>query len=431
MRPEDDLDRYAAARGPVLHEVLLRLDCPPFLVSGVVQEALGRCRRGWARTVRDDDVDVVVLETLLMTWEDRRRATGWEDRAGAVLAEVTGLDEWQVAEVLDGLVRRRRRRPAAKVLAGLLVVVLVVAGLAAWWPSDEPAGPGDADALPDAAVQVAPAVVDTVWYAGGLLRLPDVTVTVGSVRALAAAAGGAVYVAGTGEVVRVDDEGRRTRLGTADPSSPVLASSDSRLVAWREESGDLVVRELATGDELGRVSGTGLEPVALDDDRLYLNDAGGSRAYTPGGEAVRISGLPLLDVRAGARLFRVGATGVRLEAVGGRPSTVGTGIGGRLSPDGRFALVDRGGGEPVVYDLLGGTAATGTAPGERTVAATLVRDGRAVLVVAVPERAADDEEFSRRSASGSWELRTCALGEGACTVASVLSAAGDVPLFAR
>ncbi|WP_244928710.1 hypothetical protein [Nocardioides sp. W7] len=428
MAADDDLDTYAAARAPVLQEVLLRLDCPRFLVPGVVREAIGRCRRGWARSIREDDVDVVFLGTLLATWEDRRRSTGWQSRVGEVLTEVAGLDEWQVADVLDDLVTHRRRRPATRFLAALLVVVLVAAAAAVVWTARDE---DSYDVLPPVPVQRAPALVDAVWYANGVLRLRDVVVVLGAVRALAAVGGGAVYVAGDGAVVQVDDAGRRLRLGWADPRSPVVASSGGRLVAWREEDGGLVLHDLDAGGEVGRTAGSGLEPVAIDGGRLFFTDRAGTAAFSPGRDPVRVSGLPLLDIRAGARLYQSGDGRVRLQGPGGRPSYVGDGQGGMLSPDGRFALVDSVVGQPVVLDLLGGTAATGLRPGERDVAATLVRDGRVVLVVAVPERAADDEEFGRRSASGSWELRTCTLGTGACVVESQLSAAGEVPLFAR
>ena len=427
MAADDDLDSYAAARAPVLREVLLCLDCPRFLVPGVIREAVGRCRRGWARAVREDDADVVFLGTLLATWEDRRRSSQWQDRVAPVLTEVAGLDAWQVADVLDDLVRHRRSRPAARFVAALVAALLVAAGVTAVWSAR---GSDDYDELPPAEVQPTAGLIDTVWYASGSIRLRESVVSVGAVRALVPSGDGAVYIAGDGAVVRVDDAGRRLRLGRADPRSPVVASAGGRLVAWREQGGDVVLHDLDAPGEVGRVTGSELEPVAIDEGRLYVDDAAGSVALAPGGRPVRVSGRTLLDIRDGARLYQAGDGRVRLEGPGGRPSYVGDGGdgGGMLSPDGRFGLVAVD-GQPVVLDVLGGVVSTGLGPGERAVAATLVGDGRIVMVVAVPERSADDE-FPRRSASGSWELRTCTLGSGECVIETLLSAAGDVPLFA-
>jgi hypothetical protein len=428
MRAGDDLESYAVARGAVLREVLLRLDCPAFLVDGVVTEALGRCRRGWSRTLREGDADVVVLESLLVTWFERRRATGWEDRAGAVLAEVTELDPWQITDVVGGLARRRRRGPAVRAMVIAAVLVLIGGGAAALWPGaaqeSEPGG------LEPAPVQVEEPVVDAVFAAGGVLRLRDAALTVGSVGALVTIGQGAAYRDGDGSVVRVGADGERTLLGTADPGSPLVAGSDGRLLSWVDDTGGAVLFDVVAGEQVGRLPGPGVVPVAIDGDTLYVNDAGGSSRYVAGGEPTRLSGLPLLDAQAGSLLFQVGDR-IRLEGPGGRPSYVGLGTGGALSPDGRFALVGSASGRPVAYDLLGGSVTTGIRPGERALAATPVRDGQVVAVVAVPERAADDEEFSRSSASGSWELRTCTLGTGECEVDAILSAAGAVPVFAR
>lgn len=426
MRPDSDLDAYVAARRPVLEEVLLRLDCPRFLVAGVLSEATGRCRPHWARTVREDDVDVAVLEALLVSWWGRRRVAGWERRAGAVLTDVAHLDAQQTDDVLDAL-RRARLRPLAVRALGALVAVVLVAGVTtAAWPDH----PHHDRRLPPVPAQPAQGLVDAVWYSSGLLRLRDATVTVGGVRDLAEVPGGAVYVAADGQVVEVDGSGERTALGEAAPESRVATAYDGSLAAWREPAGDLVVVDVSDGREVARLVGERLEPIAIDEGRVYYTDGDGSAVFVPGRPPVRVSGLRLVDVRAGSRLLQ-GDGEVRLSRPatdGGTAVARGDALG--LSPDGRFALV-RWGAVLTALDLLGGSVATGLRDDEQALAATLARDGRVVLVVATPERAGDGAEFGRASASGTWELRTCVLGTGECEVATSLSAARDVPLFAH
>jgi hypothetical protein len=425
---DDDLDAYVAARRPVLEEVLRRLDCPRFLVTGLISETVGRCRPHWSRTARDDDVDVVVLGALLESWQGRHRAEGWQPRSGRVLVEVAGLDPQQAADVVETLRRARLRPLAVRVVAGLVAAVVVGGAVLALWPAPEPV---DDHALPPAEVQQAEGLVDAIWYSGGLLRLRDATVVVGGVRDLAEVPGGAVYLGGDGHVVLVDGSGARTALGRAAVDSPVVAGADGSLAAWRDPEGDLVAVEVPGGGEVGRVSGLGLQPVAIDAGRVYYNDPAGSAAFTPGRSPGRISGLPLVDVRAGSRLLQAGAGQVRLSGpVSSGTASVASGTGLSLSPDGRFALV-RSGARLQALDLLGGTVATGLRDDERALAATLGRDGTVILVVASPERAGAGDEYGRASASGTWELRTCTLGTGTCEVATALSAARDVPVFAR
>lgn len=429
MRPDDDLTSYVAARRPVLEEVLRRLDCPRFLVAGVISETIGRCRPHWSRTSREDDVDVVVLGALLESWQGRHRVEGWQPRAGAVLREVAGLDPRQAAEVVDALRRARLRPLAARGVAGL-AGALVVAGLvAALWPSG-PAG-SDRDVLPPVEAEQVEGLVDAVWYAAGILRLRDATVAVGAVRDLAEVPGGAIYLAGDGRVVAVDGSGERAVLGRGASDTRVVASADGTLAAWRDPDGDLVLVDVPTGRELDRVGGAGVQPVAIDEGRVYFTDEAGSAVLTPGRPPSRVSGLPLVDVRAGSRLVQASEQQVRLSRpAAGDASSVATGTALSLSPDGRFALI-RTGSQLRALDLLGGTVTTGLRDDERALAATLGADGTAIMVAAVPERAAADEEFGRASASGSWELRTCVLGTGVCEIATLLSAAGEIPLFAH
>lgn len=412
MRADDDLASYVVARRPVLEEVLRRLGCPQFLLAGVVSEMRGRCRSRWARIVREDDVDVAVLGVLLVVWQDRRRASGWQDRAGVVLAEVAGLDERQVSDVLDQLLRARLRPTVVRTVGGLAAVAVVVGLVSAVWP-----GHADADRLPPAEVQRVDGLVDVAWWSAGLLRLPDVAVTVGAVRDLAELPGGAVYVAGDGQVVAVDRTGARTPLGTAAPGAGVTAAGDGSVAAWREPGGDLVVVALEDGREVGRVAAPEARPVAIDERRVYYTDSAGTAALVPGlASPVRISGLPLVDVSAGSRLVQAGADQVRLSRPTAGAAVVGTGTALSLSPDGRFALV-RVGSSLRALDLLGGSVETGLQPGEDAVAARLAQDGTVVLVVDTPV--------------GQRELRTCLLGTGECRVETRLSAAGDVPLLAH
>ncbi|WP_159317024.1 hypothetical protein, partial [Raoultella terrigena] len=125
---------------------------------------------------------------------------------------------------------------------------------------------------------------------------------------------GAVYVDQDGGVSRIDEQGRSTFLGQGDPVQGVVGSVDGSRIAWREPTtGDLVVHDLARDEEVGRVGGTGLEPVAIDGDRLFYNSLSGSFVVVlPDGEPQLVERLPLLDVRAGTLLFQTDAAHLRL-----------------------------------------------------------------------------------------------------------------------
>jgi hypothetical protein len=492
MRLDDDFAAYTAARWPVVVRVLALLGCPDELLTEVAVDGLARCRPGWAATVRRGETDVAVMAGVLAAWTERRRTPWWEGLAGPdpdseraragvvldvlpgwsrsalVLHEAGGLDPAQVAAALDvdeGAVhaalddtrirpgvlevaaasvdvlappidavarrsaaraRRRRQRVAAVVAAGVVLAGTTTA--VAWTardgsPAPEPPAAGTVrrEANP----------VDAVWFASGELHLRGATVEVPRVLHLVEVEGGAVFVDQDSRVSRIDEQGEQTYLGRADPIQGVVGSVDGAWVAWRDQiSGDLVVHDVARGEEVRRVGGLLAEPVSIDDGRLYYNSLSGAYAVRlPDGQPRRIARQPLLDVRAGTRLFQADTVHVRLSRPG-LDARTGRGAGGRLSDDGRLALTTVR-GRPVVYDVLGGTADPGLRPGDVAVAAQLGRDGTIVLVVVPadqPEPA--DPTFGRLSSSGSWELRTCVLGTGDCELRGRIPAAGSIPLFA-
>lgn len=415
MRAEDDFVAYVAARRGRLEEVVVRLGCPPGLAPEVVDDGLARCRRRWARTMRQDP-DPVVLAAVLTAWDRRRPSTAWEGDVPSVLAEVAEVAGPRADDALDDVVRARRRRPTARALAALAALVLAVV-VAARWPDADPADEDSVDRLSPVEVTSEENVLDTVWSVGAELRLSHGRAEVGPVRDLVAVPDGAVYVDADDRVVRIDGTGARTVLGSAAPDSAVVAAGDGSLVAWREPRGDLVLHD--GRGEAGRIGGAGLEPVAIDRGRLYFDDPAGSSSYAPGGVAVRVAPWPLLDVRGGSRLFQVAPRLVRLERPSlGRVSVV-AGRGGSLSPDGRFALVGAGAAGVRVHDVLGGAQDAGLAAGEHAAAGTLVLEGRVLLAVAVGS-----------GLSSGFELRTCTLGTGDCERGPVLPAERGVPRFA-
>jgi DNA-directed RNA polymerase specialized sigma24 family protein len=127
MRLEDDFAAYLTARWPVLVRLLVLLGGRRQEAEDAVRSGLVRDYPHWARISGSDDPDVRVYRSVLEAWHHRRggwwhapaldpdgepapeltaleheldRLTGPE-RLALVLRFGTGLDEQQVAEVLD------------------------------------------------------------------------------------------------------------------------------------------------------------------------------------------------------------------------------------------------------------------------------------------------------------------------------------------
>ena len=145
MRPDGDFAAYVAARWPVLVRMLVLLGGRPEEAEDAVRSGLAHDYLDWARISGGDDPGVHVCRSVLEAW--RRRSGGWwntppaddrapelvaledqldrltgDERLALVLRFATGLDEQQVAAVVD-------MPPAA--VPGLVARALVRADLAA------------------------------------------------------------------------------------------------------------------------------------------------------------------------------------------------------------------------------------------------------------------------------------------------------------
>lgn len=200
MRDEGDYADYVHARWPVLVAALEAEGVAADDARLVVAEALLERRRGWARRVREEDVDAVL-------WADLRERAGlpgrsWERPPLVELPPGGATDTFEDWEDRAAAVRRRRgRRTARRVGVAAAVALAVLAGLV-WWEvrPRPPAVREEANPIPVA------------WYAGGELHLADVVVELPGVDTFVADGPEVVVRLTTGEVVRVDADGTVSAL---------------------------------------------------------------------------------------------------------------------------------------------------------------------------------------------------------------------------
>lgn len=192
----DDFADYLHARWPRLVAALEADGVPPDDARLALAEVMLQRRRGWARLVREEQVDLLV-------WRDVRERLGLPARstlppdgegerpAGAV-GEVP--EDW-LPRAAASLRRRRARRTRRGALA--LVAVALVLGALAWW-----------DARPDPpAVRAATNPLPVTWYAAGELHLDEVVVELDGVDAFAEHDGGVAVRHTDGRVVLVAADG--------------------------------------------------------------------------------------------------------------------------------------------------------------------------------------------------------------------------------
>jgi len=289
--------------------------------------------------------------------------------------------------------------------------------------------------------------VDLVWFANGELHLDHVVVELKSaLRDLVAVSGGAVYAADDGVVVFVADDGARTRLGTKEPGTPLVASDEQGWVSWSDTGGRepvLVLYDLTSRQRLRtitppdpeRESATPLRPVAIDQDRLYFASEHESFSVTPDGEPERIEGQ-LLDVSSATRVLQDDPESIRMEQSFFSTVTTALGVGAQLSPDGDHVLTHTGDevssyGTVRVYDTRSGDElATGLTAEDVAVAAAFAPDGTVTYLIARAEDRPSADRFVRRSFSGALELRTCAIGGTDCAVVAKFPSTGSMALLA-
>lgn len=210
-RPEDaDFSDYVHARWPRLVAALEAEDVAPDAARLTVAQVLVERRRGWARLVREEQVDLLV-------WEDVRRRLGLPP--ARTLPLDTALDAETEPQALgttdrpeDWLRRAEsslRRRRLRRIRRGAVVLALVAAALAAlaWW-----------DARPDPpAVREEDNPLPVTWYAAGELHLDEVVVELPRVDAFADWEGGVAVRHADGRLVLVDQDGDVDELEEEPP----------------------------------------------------------------------------------------------------------------------------------------------------------------------------------------------------------------------
>lgn len=382
MRPDSDFAAYLVARWPVAVRTLALLGDGQPAAERVARTGFARCSGEWGRIRETHDMDAEVFRILL----DARPGPGPDERRAVnVLHRVAGLTEEEVAAVLglpvaeveaalrkagdelsgprlrelaeeydvlsppvaevldEAREQRSRRRRRTLVVVAVVAAVVALATFLATRPdsSPKPLGPVQVQRLEN------PAPV--AWWANGVLRLDHVALAVPSVRDLVVVPGGAVYGDASGEVVRVSEDGARTRLGTKVPGVPFRVAADGT-VAWVEPGqevpptsleqlspdgawvltrspspedpfGSVTVRSTTTGQEVE--SGLGADEVVLaarlgpGGQVTYVVARAGDRPQA--GEYVRLSFAGPLELRTCSVATDSCAGGVKFPSTGATP----------------------------------------------------------------------------------------------------------------
>lgn len=423
---EDDFAGYVGARWPALVRTMVLLGCPIELAPDVVTAGLARCRRGWRETAEHDDLEVVVHRAVLEAWQERQGESWWHGlrppddagwpapdlgvldrltpdvRAGLVFRRFSALDPAQAVAIAGkdaggplpaapdgpallaaadmvvvyappedadlvqvGAVRRRRRMLP---VVGLLLVALVLGG-GTWWANRSGTDRDDADALEPVEPRRADNVSDVAWYAEGTLHLSNAVYRLPDLRQFSVLGAGAVYTDARGRIVHLLDDGRRVRIGSTQPGSPVVASDELGQVAWVEgpaAAPRLVVHDVSQGDVVGELAlppsatpsdvAVDTRAVAFDGDRLYYMTANGWGAWLPGeAEPVEVGDDQLYDVATMNRLSQVTRDTISLDPPVFTNVYEVPGRGGELSADGDYAVTrDPATGSVLVYDARSG-----------------------------------------------------------------------------
>ncbi|GAA1150083.1 sigma factor-like helix-turn-helix DNA-binding protein [Nocardioides aquiterrae] len=507
--PGDDADfeAYLAARWPSLVRSLVLIGLPPGEAEDVVVTGMARCRTAWRRLHDVDDVDAhaygLVLdglprpvavaanvpadlpteaEALRHQLEEQLALLAPAQREAVVLHLVAGLDEQQVADVLDvplegvahdlrdGLAliqpatlrsetafrtaagavdvspapydavvarAREQRRRRLRIVVAAVAAGAVVLGGATWLAnrSGEPARPE-----PDFHVVPSRNPIDIGWY-DGRLHLRQVTVEIPGVTALAGIGESAVFVDTGGAVGIVSPAGEVDMVGRTSVGSTILGSAENGWAAWLEP-GDpgtrIVVWSIGLGAELGSL----LVPpetrlIAIDQDRVYSTSDNGSVAWQPTQEQpVPLPDPGLVDVGTATRVYQQGR---RIEMV--QPffsvSFVRRGEGAIVSPGGNFVLTRIPGPwtpgapyTPLIYSTRSGDRLpSGIAPDERVVDAAFGSNHEVDYLVAnLSDLQGVDLDGARARL---YVLRTCELEANVCSDVAPVRSAADRAMFAQ
>jgi hypothetical protein len=504
--PGDDADfaAYLAARWPFLVRSLVLTGLSPAQAEDVALSGLARCRAAWRRMQEVDDVDAHVYgivfdkrpapvgapvapadpnpseaELLLGQLVEQLAALTAEQRDAVVLSLVAGLDEGQVADVLDapvGTVRarvadglgliepaalrseaafrtaaaaidvspdpydgvvarsRQQRRRRLRIVAASVAVGAVVLGGGTWLTS-----------RPEAA-EPAPRVVpsrnplDISWY-DGRLHLRQVTVELPGLTSLAGIGEGVVFVDTAARVGLVSPAGDVEIVGRASAGSTVLGSGENAWAAWLEPGEDrarLVVWSVGAGEEVGSIDvAPDTRLIAIDQDRVYAEDASGAFTWEPTESSPeRLPEGDLADVGSATRVYQRGS---RIEMV--QPfftvSFIRPGEGAVVSPGGNFVLTHAPGASgvpgspytPRIYDTRSGDRIpSGVSSHEVVVDAAFGNNHQIDYLVAdVSDLQGVDLDGARARL---YVLRTCELEANTCSDVAPVRSAADRPLFA-
>ena len=473
MRDEGDFEDYAFARWNALVRTAVLLGARPDVARRQARSTLGRVRAGWDRRDEVGDLDVHLHRTLLDVRRDERAAWWSEpgegsgpldprwpaleagldaltptDRAVLVLGSVAGLDLEQVELVLgraldhpqvdedlrrvaetcpvaplllaevvaEQRAERRARVRRTTITAGAVVVALaVVVGGATWWGTRPEARAPLADAPVERTANAAP----VAWYTDDTLHLAEVELRIEALRRFFEVDDGAVYADANGEIVHVDTEGVRTRIGTQRRDGTFQVSAEDGLVAWVEQSGtpELRVHDLVAGEVVGQ-RGLGadedIDVVALDDGVAYYVERGRNYAFdVEQVDVVELASPKVLDVAGGAVARQDDVGAVSLASPRDREDRIVTvpGVGAELSPDGELVLTRTI--NPVsevgtlrLYDARSAVELDTGLSSTATVYAAHLRAGGAATYLVELEQP-DPDDGPRLSNAGSLQLTAC------------------------
>jgi hypothetical protein len=427
MRADADLMVYVAARWPSLVREAVLLGVHPDEAADAVADALARCRRGWGRASREENVDALVREELVRAAGRRSRtveATREEAARQVLVLAPPGLEDLRARE------RENNRATLRRAAVVVVPLMLVAAGGGTCLAADDENGRGGSADSTISSVTVtreanpAPGVF---WYAGGRLHLDHVVLAVGGLRQMTRIGDSVVYGDDAGRVVYVRDDGSRMVLGHKDPGAPVAATDENGWAAWIDtdaEQPTVVVKQAETGNEINRFTvDASARLVALDGFSVFYVDADGAHQRSAqASNTVDVSPPELLDVRSRIEAFQLDAGTVEVVQSIFNQSFDVPGEGAVLSPDGSIVASRIPGGDQrlVVYDTRSGSELpSGVTTADRVLA---VAPGNRLTIAYVVDPGGPDGEL---------QLRTCDLMSTVCTIAARIPDERPAPVLAR